>query len=192
MAPRSPGDGTTEIATVSLTQGTVGTYELRNLATPGQYTITITRPGYASEARTVALTNGQPTGVFDAYLVPATGSISGTATIDGTPARGLTVTVTGGDTNRTTGVISQGAAAGTFSFGGLEAPGTYTLTFSGAGTIAQVRVVDLDPAAGRQDATGVDVSLSPVDTTVTGVVRGTTISQVKLDEIIAKVKRTMP
>ncbi|OPX64762.1 MAG: Methyl-coenzyme M reductase I operon protein C [Methanomassiliicoccales archaeon PtaB.Bin134] len=27
---------------------------------------------------------------------------------------------------------------------------------------------------------------------VTGVVRGTTISQVKLDEIIAKVKRTMP
>jgi methyl-coenzyme M reductase subunit C len=27
---------------------------------------------------------------------------------------------------------------------------------------------------------------------VTGVVRGTTISQVKLDEIVAKVKRTMP
>ncbi len=27
---------------------------------------------------------------------------------------------------------------------------------------------------------------------VTGVVRGTTVSQVKLDEIVAKVKRTMP
>lgn len=168
----SASDGTTEIRTVSLTQGAVGTYELRNLPTPAQYTITISRPGYASEARTVALTNEQTAGTFDAYLVPSTGSISGHVSIDGAVGRGVTVNVTGGDTNRTTGVISQGAAAGTYSFGGLDAPGTYTLTFSGAGTIPQVRVVDLDPAGGVRDVTGVDVVLSPVDTTVSGVVRG--------------------
>lgn len=164
--------GTSQIETVSLTEGAVGTYELRNLATPGQYTVTIERPGYAAEARTIALTNDQPTGRFDAYLIPATGSIRGRATIDGVPARGLTVTVTGGETNRVTGVISQGPNAGTYSFGGLEAPGTYTLTFSGAGTIPQVRVVDLDPASGIQEATGIDVSLSYESTLVAGVVRG--------------------
>jgi hypothetical protein len=44
------------------------------------------------------------------------------------------------------------------------------LTFSGAGTIPQVRVVDLDPLAGTQTQTGIDVSLSPERTTVRGVV----------------------
>lgn len=165
-------DGTNEIETVSLTEGSLGTYTLRNLATPNQYTVVISRDGFSSESRTISLTNEQPTGAFDARLLPATGSISGRSLIGGAPARGLQVSVTGGEVNRTAGVISQGPAAGSYAFNALPAPGTYTLTFSGQGTIPQVRVIDLDPGSGTQDAGGVDVSLSLEDTSVGGVIRG--------------------
>ena len=164
-------DGTTEIETVSLTEGNVGTFTLRNLAVPGQYTVTVSRDGFSPEARAIAIEEGQDTARFDARLLPAIGSIQGRALVDGAPARGLTVAISGGTVNRTTAVLSQGGAAGTYSFFGLPAPATYTLTFSGGGTIPQVRVIDLDPASGSENATGVDVSLSEERTTVGGVVR---------------------
>lgn len=165
-------DGTTEVQTVSLTQGAVGTFALRNLPTPGQYTVTVERDGHTAEARTISLTNEQQAGVFDARLLPALGSIRGRATVDGAPARGLTVTVNGGEESRTIGVVSQGADGGAYTVSGLEAPGTYTLTFSGSDTIPQVRVVHLDPAAGTEHVSGIDVALSREDTVVGGTVRG--------------------
>lgn len=165
-------DGTTEIRTVSLTEGPVGTFALRNLATPGQYTVTISRDGFAPESRTVSLDQAQTSADYSARLVPAAGSVQGRALIDGNPARGLTVALSGGAVNRTTAVVSQGASAGRYSFFGLVAPGTYTLTFSGPDVIPQVRVVDLDPYSGGQDATGVDVSLSRENTVIQGLVRG--------------------
>ncbi len=173
-------DGTTEIQTVSLTEGEVGTFALRNLAVPGQYTVTVTRTGYAPEARTVTLSDEQPGSAVTVSLVPATGSISGSALLEGQPGRGLTVNISGGDVNRTTAVVSQGSAAGTYAFNNLPAPRTYTLTFSGAGVIPQVRVVDLDPNNGSQNQAGIDVSLSPERTTIVGLVRddrGQPISQ---------------
>ncbi|HSL74023.1 MAG TPA: carboxypeptidase regulatory-like domain-containing protein [Ilumatobacteraceae bacterium] len=164
-------DGTREIETVSLTEGAVGTFALRDLPTPGQYTVTITRDGFSSEARVVTLAPEQTEASFDARLIPAVGSIQGRALVSGAPARGLTVSISGGDVNRTTAVLSQGTTPGSYGFFGLPAPGTYTLTFSGANTIPQVRVIDLDPNIGTENATGVDVSLSPERTTVSGIVR---------------------
>lgn len=163
-------DGTTEIETVSLTEGTKGAFTLRNLAVPGQYTVTVSRDGFSPEARTIALEEGQGSAGFSARLLPAIGSIQGRALVDNAPARGLTVAISGGTVNRTTAVLSQGGAAGTYSFFGLPAPATYTLTFSSADTIPQVRVIDLDPASGSENATGVDVSLSEERTTVRGMV----------------------
>jgi len=163
-------DGTEQIETVSLTEGTVGSFTLRNLAVPGQYTVTVSRDGFAPESRTIALEEGQSSVPFTARLLPAIGSIQGRALIDGAPARGLTVAISGGEVNRTTAVLSQGTAAGTYSFFGLPAPATYTLTFSGAGTIPQVRVIDLDPASGNENVGGVDVALSEERTTVRGLV----------------------
>ena len=164
-------DGATAIETVSLTEGAVGTFTLRNLATPGQYTVTVSRDGYTSEASAVTLDTSQTTATVDARLIPATGSIQGRSLLEGQPGRGLTVSINGGDVNRTTAVISQGPSAGSYGFFGLPAPATYTLTFSGADTIPQVRVIDLDPAIGTENATGVDVSLSPERTSVSGIVR---------------------
>jgi hypothetical protein len=164
-------DGTNRIETVSLTEGAVGTFTLRDLAVPGQYTVTINAPGFSAEARTVTLGTAAPDAEFAVALVPATGSASGRALVNGAPARGLTVSISGGDVNRTTAVVSQGPSAGSYSFFNLPAPRTYTLTFSGAGTIPQVRVVDLDPRSGTQTQTGIDVSLSPERTNVRGIVR---------------------
>lgn len=165
-------DGTTEVTTVSLTQGNVGAYALRNLATPGQYTVTIEREGFAPEARTVSLTNEQQAGVFDARLMPALGSIRGRATVDGQPARGVTVTVNGGEISREISVVSQGSAAGSYAVTGLPAPGTYTLTFGGTGLIPQVRVIDLDPATGTENLAAIDVTLTRIASSVTGTVTG--------------------
>lgn len=167
----SATDGTNTIDTVSLTEGAVGTFRLRNLATPGQYTVTISKPGYISETRTIALSEAEQIGNFSARLVPAEGSITGRATVNGVPARDLQVTLTGGEVVQTTDVVSQGAAAGTYGFGQLPVPGTYTLTFSGNDVVPQVRVVELDPFSSSQNAAGIDVSLSPERTTIRGTVR---------------------
>jgi len=164
-------DGSNQIETVTLTEGAIGTFTLRDLATPGQYTVTISKNGYTREARVVALDPNQTGATIDVRLVPATGSIEGRALVNGIPARGVSVAISGGEVNRVTGVISQGPRAGTYGFFGLPAPGTYTLTFSGTGTIPQVRVIDIDPNTGTGSATGIDVSLSPERTTVSGVVR---------------------
>lgn len=163
--------GSVEVDTVTLTEGEVGTFTLRNLGTPAQYTVTLGRDGFTTEARTVALSDEQRSGTVTASLVPAAGSISGSATVDGEAERGLTVTITGGDVDRTKPIVSQGASAGGFVFEALPAPGTYTLTFSGNDVLPQVQVVDLDPRAGRVAVDGVAVSLSRTTTAVRGIVR---------------------
>jgi hypothetical protein len=163
-------DGSATIETVSLTEGDVGTFTLRNLAAPGQFTVTITKEGFSTEARTISLTTDVPEGEFNARLLPALGSISGSTVVEGSPGRGLEVALSGGAVNRMTSVISQGAGATTYSFAELPAPGTYTLTFTGPDLISQVQVVDLDPFSGITDVTGVDVNLSPSRTSVVGTV----------------------
>ncbi|MGB0112404.1 MAG: carboxypeptidase regulatory-like domain-containing protein [Ilumatobacteraceae bacterium] len=164
-------DGTNSVETVSLTEGNKGEFTLRDLAVPGQYTVTFTHPDYATEARTINLATDSPTSAFNVTLAAASGSVQGRALLNGSPARGLSVTISGGDVNRTTAIVSQGSLAGSYEFTNLPAPRTYTLTFSGANTIPQVRVVDLNPANGTQNVTGIDVSLSPDTTTVDGLVR---------------------
>ena len=101
-------DGTNRVETVSLTEGDVGSFTLRDLAVPGQYTVTISAPSFSTEARTVALETSAPNADFGVQLIPATGSVTGRALVNGAPARGLTVNITGGDINRTTAVVSQG------------------------------------------------------------------------------------
>jgi hypothetical protein len=164
-------DGTNTIETVSLTEGNVGSFALRNLATPSQYTITISKDGFSPETRTVALGDAQDVGNFSSRLLPAVGSVRGLVTLGDLPPRGLSISISGGDINRQTRVVSQGLGTGSYAFTRLPAPATYTLTFSGAGTIPQVRVVDLDPNSGNQNLSGIDVALSTASTTVRGEVR---------------------
>ena len=165
-------DGTTKISTVSLTDDAVGSFSLRALPTPGTYTLTISKAGYTTETRTIALATGQQVDQVNVGLVGATGSMSGTVTVQGAAGLGgVTVTVSGGGTEVSTTTVSNGAV-GTWYVDDLPIPATYTVTFSKEDVVSQVRLVDLDPLTGTVDAVGVDVELVPADATVTGVVRG--------------------
>lgn len=166
-------DGTTRVATVSLTESNIGTYVIRNLATPGVYTVTVSRDGYRPQTRTITLA-AAATATADWALLPATGTISGRA-LDGNglPLGGVAVSLTGGDVSLATRSVSPGAAGGaapgTFFFERLPAPGTYTLTFSLAGSVSQVRLVEVGGNSSA-DATGVDVVMSSSSAVIFGSV----------------------
>lgn len=162
-------DGANKITTVSLTDGDVGAFALRALTNGQTYTLTITRAGYTTETRTVPLT----TAAVDAgtiTLSKSTGSIAGTVSQNGMAALGgVTVTINAGTTTVTTFSASSGMI-GAYFVDGLPIPATYTVTFSGAGLVSQVRVQDLDPANSTADSTGVDVSLARSTALVQGIV----------------------
>lgn len=166
----SATDGTTTISTVSLTDVPLGSYALRNLATPGLYTVTVSKAGYQSQTRAVTLGEGI-TPPADFSLVPNIGSISGTVTgPDGAALGGVSVHITGGEIDATTTTVSQGDGEGTYAFDQLPVPGTYTVTFSKPGFVDQVRMAPIDPAAGSADVTGVDAALGGSMAVVSGVV----------------------
>jgi hypothetical protein len=165
-------DGSITISTVTLTEGAVGSFSLRNLPTPGRYTVTFSREGFTSESRSVSLGTAETISGFSSRLSRAFGSIRGTVSVDGEgPAGGFTVTVTGGDEERVTTSVSQGAV-GAYQFSELPVPGTYTITFTRDGFVSQVRLVDLDALAGRPDAMSVDATLVRDRAVVRGTVRG--------------------
>lgn len=165
-------DGSFSVSTVTLTEGDVGSFSLRNLPTPGRYTVTVSRDGFSPVSRSVALSTAETVSGFSTSLSPAIGSIRGTVFIEGEgPAGGVSVSVTGGDVARETISVSQGEV-GTFQFDQLPSPGTYTVTFTRAGLVSQVRLVDLDPRAGQIEATGIDATLLRDQAVVRGTVRG--------------------
>lgn len=166
-------DGTNRVSTVSLTQAPVGTYVLRNLATPGVYTVTVSSEGYQPQTRTLSLVAGGKAAA-DWALQPATGSISGTV-FDGDdqPLGAVAVTLTGGSLSLSTRSVTQqsssGLAPGSYRFERMPSPGTYTLTFSAEGTVSQVRLVEVGGNA-SPDVSDVDVVMSSSRGTVFGTV----------------------
>ena len=164
-------DGVTKVSTVSLTEGATGAFALRALATPQIYTLTISKPGYATETRTVSLTTAQDFDTSTILLVRSTGSLGGTVSQVGFgPVGGVAVTISAGDVTITTFSSSTGDV-GSYFVDQLPIPATYTLTFAKAGLLQQVRVQDLDPS-NQADVLGIDVALPRSTSTIAGVVRG--------------------
>ena len=144
-------DGINKISSVSLTETDVGAFALRSLATPQIYTLTISRPGYRTETRTVSLDMAQEFDLSSVVLQRSTGSIGGTVSQIGVgPIGGVQVTISAGDSTLTTFTSSTGVV-GSYLIDRLPIPATYTLSFSKPGLVDQVRVQDLDPAATPAD-----------------------------------------
>jgi hypothetical protein len=137
----------TTSSTVSLTRGKVGTFVLRNLPTPGTFTVVVTAPGYASQTLSVSLAQGQQLKGVSVILTRGSGTIDGKVVLsDGSPLGGVTVTVSGGPLSITTVTLSKGKGAygtGTYQFAGLPVPGTYEVGFSGTGLQPETREVVL-------------------------------------------------
>ena len=112
------------------TTGTVGSFVIPALPTPGTYVITFSAPGYGAQTSVVQLGPGQSRSDLEVSLAAGVGSVSGVLVdADGNGLGGATVTVGGAPTVMTSTTLTTGAV-GYFSFNALPAPGSYTLTFS--------------------------------------------------------------
>ncbi|WP_116948351.1 carboxypeptidase regulatory-like domain-containing protein [Jiangella endophytica] len=167
------GDSTAR--TVSLTEGDVGAFTLRNLPTPGTFTVVVAAPGHAAQTLTLDLSAGQQLTGVSVTLGTDAGELFGRVTElpGGGPATGVEVTVSDGTTSLSTVTQSTGEA-GSWRLGGLPVPATYTVTFAGPGLAAQTVQVMLDAfgaiTAGGSPADGVTVALHPAGADLTGSV----------------------
>ncbi|HEX8080038.1 MAG TPA: carboxypeptidase regulatory-like domain-containing protein [Jatrophihabitans sp.] len=170
--------GSTVARTVSLTQDKVGSFTLLSLPTPASFTVVVSKPGYASQTVTMALSAGQKLTGVAVSLGQSAGTLSGKVSVlpSGNPAQGVTVTVTNGALTVQTVTQSTGNVGG-WTVGGLSIPSTYTVTFSRPDLAGQTVSVSLDQAGsitpGSQGARitsdGIAVSMQ----SSTAVVRGT-------------------
>ncbi|HET9076673.1 MAG TPA: carboxypeptidase regulatory-like domain-containing protein [Acidimicrobiales bacterium] len=154
----SVANSPTPATTNTLTAGSVGSYVLTGLTTPGNYAVTFSRPGYQSQTVAVPLGSAGSAAGVDVKLAPETGAVTGTVTSSaGQALSGVTVSATDGTT--TTGTTSTSSPAGGFSLGGL-APSSYSITFSLAGYQTETVLVQLQ--AGQ--TARIPVSLTPAPT----------------------------
>lgn len=134
--------GQSSADTVSLSVGDVGAFTLRSLPTPASFTITASKPGYASQTLTLSLAAGQKlTGVAITLSTSST-ALDGAVTAGGAGATGVIVTATNGQLTVST-VTETTPTPGHWQLGGLPVPGTYTVTFSRSDLSAQTISIDL-------------------------------------------------
>jgi hypothetical protein len=163
-------------ASVSLTQGNIGSFTLNNLPTPGTFTVTVSAPGFATQTLTLSLAAGQQLTGVAVTMATGVGSIAGTVTTPtATPPGGVTVSVTNGVLTLQTMTLSV-SPVGTYTLTGLPVPSTYTVTFSRPDLATQTKAVNLGgaatagPGAGTTNQTGIDVSMESATAVLFGTV----------------------
>jgi hypothetical protein len=156
------------VSVITPTVGSVGTYALQNLPTPGTYVLTFTAEGHGSRTETVALDPGESRTGFDQKLTAGTGSVSGVVRGSDGGIGGVTVVVGGAVTadgrSPATTTLTTGKV-GSFAFSDLPAPGDYTLTVTAPGYAPETRPFSLSADG---PAAAVDLQL----TTELGDLRG--------------------
>lgn len=151
------GDAT-ESTTTTLTTGGLGggpgSFTVTDLPVPGNYTVSITAPGFQTETLSAFFFGGAQQDIGQVVLLPDTSVIRGRVTGGGAGLGEVTITLSNG-TARTRVTTSASNPAGAYSFAGV-APGSYTVQFQRTGYAT--KVVSLRVQAGV-DAT-VDTSLA--------------------------------
>jgi hypothetical protein len=175
-----------EVTVITPTVGSVGTFTLDDLPTPGTYVLTFSAPGHGSATRVVDLAAGQD-GSADVALAAGTGTVSGILLgPNGKGLGGATVTVGGASngTSSSTGTGTEGGdgtdgavttttltsgSVGAFTISGLTAPGSYTLTFTSPGYRPETVPVQL---SGNEPPAAVTAQLRTQLGRITGKVTG--------------------
>jgi hypothetical protein len=138
--------GQQTVTTVSLTDTQVGAFTLRNLPTPGTYTLIARLGGYTTQTLSLTLTAGQKLTGVAVTLGRSSGALRGmVTTADGQGAGDVAVTVTDGLHTVQTETESTGTV-GAWQVGGLALPGTYTITFARSDLASQTISLALDAA----------------------------------------------
>jgi len=149
-----------ESTTTTLTTGGIGggpgSFTVTNLPVPGNYSVSITGPGFQTETLNAFFFGGAEQSFGQVVLLPATSTLRGTVSANGGGGLGeVKVTLSDG-TLRTRVTTSASNPAGTFSFAGTP-PGAYTLMFEKSGVATKVVSVRIEAGV---DAT-VSTSLAP-------------------------------
>jgi hypothetical protein len=149
--------GTTSLTTHTLTAGAQGSYFLSGLPTPGDYAVTFTAPGRATQTVPVLLSSSGLATNVNATLSSTLATLRGNV-INGSNGAGLasaTITVTDGTNVRTT-TSADAPTGGFFEIDGLI-PGTYAVTIDATGFSQRTTLVTLGPGGSAvlsaQDAT---------------------------------------
>jgi hypothetical protein len=182
-------DGQTRSTTRTLSEPELlGTFDVRELPTPGTYSLEVAAEGFFTETQTVTLAQDQQVTDLEVVLTAAQGSITGRVVNgSGRPLGGIEVAVLGPGSRVTTQTVSipvgfdpsiapagtldatglYPAVAGTWRIDGLPLPGAYTVVFDAPGVLAQSISVNLTPGAGALRS-GVDAVLNPATGSVSG------------------------
>jgi hypothetical protein len=139
------GNGVTT-NTSTLTAGGIGSYAVGSLSTPGRYTLTFSREGFADATLAVDLgPSGLASGV-DVALAPTTATIRGNVSDEcsTTGIGGVQITATNGEVDVSTEAAS--GPAGDYILTALV-PGSYAITFSAQGFETETILVSVDPGA---------------------------------------------
>ena len=172
-------DGQTEVSTRTLSEvGSLGFFDVRELPTPGTYSLNVSAPGFFPVSQTILLAQDEQLLDRRVVLTASAGSVSGRVLSSaGAPLGGVDITVLGPGLSLTTQTLSvpvgwdpadDGApgkrfdadgdriiddngyplAAGTFRVDGLPLPGAYTVSYTSPGVVSQAVSVELTPGAG--------------------------------------------
>jgi hypothetical protein len=150
-----------ESTTTTLTTGGIGggpgSFTVTDLPVPGNYTVSITAPGYQTETLSAFFFGGAEQNLGQVVLLPATSIVRGTVTANGAGLGETTITLSDG-TPRTRVTTSASNPAGSYSFTGI-APGSYTAQFERSGFVT--RVVSLRVEAGVDALVNVSLGAAP-------------------------------
>jgi hypothetical protein len=169
--------GQSTASTVSLTGTLPGTFTLRGLPTPATFTVTATKPGFATQTLSLTLAAGQKLTGVSITLGASSGKLTGAVTQvpQNVGAGGVSVTVTDGLLT-VQSVTESKVDVGHWEVAGLPVPGTYTVTFTRRDLASQTVSVSLDSSGnitpGSQGAritsAGITVSMQSSTATVLG------------------------
>lgn len=149
------------------TLGVVGSFVIPGLTTPGTYVVTFSKEGFGDKTVVVDLTAGQSRSDLVVSMADGVGTLTGRL-VDGAGKGlgGATISVGGGPASVTATTLTSGEV-GSFTIAGLVSPGSYTLTFTLPGYLAQSVPVEL--VAGEPTAP-IKVTMSVGVGSVTGLV----------------------
>ena len=153
----------------SVPVGPGGFWQVSGVPAPGDYLVTISKPGFGTQKFVVTTSPGGGPEKVDAKLVAGTGSVAGTISASGHPLGGADITITDGTVTLTTKTPTTGAV-GSYQILGLTTPDTYEVQASYPGMGTQTKLVTLDAGG---SLTGQDLLLKPGVGSITGTVRTT-------------------